>query len=413
MNAEDHAAQKARLKRRFPTVDDLHRRSRWRIPRFAYDFLDGGAGDDSGISRNRVAFDSIEVIPRYGVDVSKISTEVTIFGKKYASPLGIAPMGLPGLMWPGAEEYLAPAAQRAGIPYTLATPGSASIERAAELAPDVFWFQMYPVPSEGNTIIFDLAKRAKDAGAHVLVMTLDIPTPPKRPRDIKNGFTMPFRMSARPALQASLKPAWLMSLRKHGVPKRQVLAKYGLADARASDLPKGVVRSAFTWEVVAQMRDAWKGPLVVKGIMHPEDAAKAASLGVDGVQVSNHGGRQLDGAPASIDVLPAIVNEVGKNMTILLDSGIRSGLDVIRGLALGADACFTGRPFLFGLSALGPIGAEHVCDLFAEELKIAMGQIGITSLAEAGSVTLRHDTAFEFPDPLARTTASAIAKAAE
>jgi (S)-mandelate dehydrogenase len=390
-------AKAARLRRRFPTVDDLRRRARWRVPRFAFDFVDGGANDETCVERNIKAFRDVELLPRYCIDTKGASTEVELFGTRYAAPIGIAPMGSPGLMWPGAEHYLAHAAQRARIPYVLATPANAAIERIAEIAPDVFWFQLYRFPHNDHAITFDLVRRADAAGARVLVPTVDSAGKSKRPRDIRNGVAVPFPITFKTMWQVATSPAWALSLLKHGMPRTENLVPYAgpnptqVSTARTMQLRSG---GSHTWDELARLRERWKRAFVVKGILHPQDAERAVALGADGIIVSNHGGRHFDGAPASIDMLPAIVAAVGSRATVMIDSGIRGGLDVVRALALGAKAGFTGRPFVYGLAALGPAGATHVVDMFFDEIRTEFTHAGVRSAAEAAMITARHPGAW-------------------
>ncbi len=390
-------ARAARLRRRFPTIEDLRARARWRVPRFAFDFVDGGANDETCVARNIAAFRAVELLPRYCIETKGASTEVELFGARYAAPIGIAPMGSPGLMWPGAEEYLAQAAQRARIPYVLATPANASIERIAEIAPDVLWFQLYRFPHNDHAITFDLVRRADVAGARVLVPTVDSAGKSKRPRDIRNGVAVPFPITPRTVWQVATSPAWAMSLFRHGMPRTENLVPYAgpnpsqVSTARTMQLRSG---GSHTWDELARLRERWKRAFVVKGILHPQDAERAVALGADGIIVSNHGGRHFDGAPASIDVLPAIVAAVGSRATVMIDSGIRGGLDVVRALALGAKAGFTGRPFVYGLAALGPVGAAHVIDLFFDEIRTEFAHAGVRSVAEAAAITARHPGAW-------------------
>jgi (S)-mandelate dehydrogenase len=395
--AKANDAKAARFRRRFPTIDDLRRRARRRVPRFAFDFVDGGANDEVCVERNAMAFRAVELLPRYCIDTKGASTEVELFGTRYAAPIGIAPMGSPGLMWPGAEEYLAQAAQRARIPFVLATPANAAIERIAEIAPDVFWFQLYRFPHNDHAITFDLVRRADAAGARVLVPTVDSAGKSKRPRDIRNGVAVPFPITVKTAWQVATSPAWAWSLLKHGMPRTENLVPYAGPDptqvstARTMQLRSG---GSHTWDELARLRERWKRAFVVKGILHPKDAERAVSLGADGIVVSNHGGRHFDGAPASIDMLPAIVAAVGSRATVMIDSGIRGGLDVVRALALGAKAGFTGRPFVYGLAALGPIGAAHVVDMFFDEIRTEFIHTGIRSVAEAAAIAARHPGAW-------------------
>jgi L-lactate dehydrogenase (cytochrome) len=390
-------ARLARLRQRFPTIADLRRRARRRVPRFAFDFVDGGANDEVCIERNIAAFRAVELLPRYCIEMQGLSTEIELFGARYAAPLGIAPMGSPGLMWPGAEAYLARAAEQARIPFVLATPANASIEEIAAIAPDVFWFQLYRFPHNDHAITFDLVRRAEAAGARVLVPTVDSAGKSKRPRDIRNGVAVPFPITVKAALQVATSPAWALSLIKHGMPRTENLVPYAGPDptqvstARTMQLRSG---GSHTWDELKRLRERWPRAFVVKGILHPADAERAVALGADGIIVSNHGGRHFDGAPASIDVLPAIVAAVGSRTTVMIDSGIRGGLDVVRALALGAKAGFTGRPFVYGLAALGPIGASYVIDLFLDEVRTEFTHAGVRSAAEAATITARHPGAW-------------------
>jgi L-lactate dehydrogenase (cytochrome) len=385
------------LRRRFPTIESLRLRSRRRVPNFAFDFVDGAANDEECARRNEHAFAEIELLPRYCVDTDNISTGVELLGRHYSAPFGVAPMGSAGMMWPGAEIFLAREAQRRRVPYILATPANASIERIAEIAPDVFWFQLYRFPYDDHAITFDLLKRADAAGAHVLVPTIDSAGKSKRPRDIKNGVKVPFKIGPKTFFQVATSPAWAMALRKTGMLRTENIVPYTEGRATRDSTAQTMhvkARGSHTWDELARLRDRWKRAFVVKGVLHPEDAERLVSLGVDGLIVSNHGGRHFDGAPASVDMLPAIVAVADKRATVMIDSGIRSGLDILRALALGASAAFAGRPFLYGLGALGEPGARYVMDMFADELRTEMKHIGIQSLAAAREITVRHPGAW-------------------
>ena len=325
-----------------------------------------------------------------------MTTDTELFGRKYAAPIGVAPMGSAGLMWPGAEKMFAAEAQRQRIPYVLATPGNASIEEIAAIAPDVFWFQLYRFPYNDHAITYDLVRRADEAGAHVLVPTVDSAGKSKRPRDIRNGCRVPFPINPWTTYQVLTSPAWTMQLLRNGMPITANLVPYAPKASQNATAEVMQTRSggSHTWEELARLRDRWKRPFVVKGILHPEDAERAVALGADGIWVSNHGGRHFDGAPASVDVLPAIVSAVGSRATVVIDSGIRGGLDVVRALALGAKFCFTGRCFAYGLGALGSAGAPHVADLFLDEIKTELLHAGARSVAEAAQIKARHPNAW-------------------
>lgn len=389
------AAQLAALRRRFPAIGDLEKAARRRIPGFAYDFIQGGAGDESGLARNRAALGAIQLVPRYGLDVSHVDTSVELFGQGYAAPIGISPIGFDGIMWPGATELFARAAQHHRIPYLVGTLATQPIEKVAEWAPDVTWFQLYPLPADDHRLSFHLADRANAAGAKVLVATLDVPARTKRPRDLRNGFVMPFRLTPAKMVEMVAAPAWCLALARHGVPTFANIVRYSGAgrEAAAAFVQKNV-GGGFAWEAIARLRDRWPRAMMVKGVLHPQDADRAMALGLDGVIVSNHGGRQFDAAPASIDVLPEIVRAVGGRGTVILDSGITTGVDVMRALGCGAQAGFAGRAFMLGLAGIGDLGARHVAGAFIEEFATALAQSGVTSASDVGCVAMRHPDAW-------------------
>jgi (S)-mandelate dehydrogenase len=391
---------KSVLRQRFPTLSYLDRAARRRIPRFAYDFLDGGTGEHVGTLRNRAAFDAIEIVPRYGTP-APVSLQTELFGRRYNSPIGISPVGVDGLVWPGATQALAHAAAAAGIPYIVGTLASASIEQVAEICPGSVWFQLYGLPADDHLVTFDLVRRASAAGAHVLVATLDAPVRAKRPRDLRNGLVVPFRPSFSTIVQVLSSPWWASALLRNGTPTFPNIKRYAGTSATSAETAAFVqqhVRGTFSWEEVERLREAWPRALVLKGVQHPRDAETAISLGVDGVLVSNHGGRQSDAAPAAIDVLPAVASAIGSRATILFDSGIRSGLDAARALAFGAAGAFCGRAFLLGLAALGETGAVYVAEMLAEELRVAMAQHGATSFTALRQADIRHASGWSFPD---------------
>jgi len=391
--------QRAELHRRFPTTAYLRQHARSHVPSFAFEYMDGGAGGDGGIARNWNAFDAIELVPRYGVTTTLPAVDIELFGRRYSAPIGIAPMGGPSIVWPGADQYLAAAAQRARVPYVLGLVGGMMVEHAAEIAPDVLWFQLYRCFRNEHAIGFDLLRRAQAAGVHVLVLTADVPVRTTRPREVVAGITSPFQPDLRMFAAILRSPGYLQSLWKHGQPRFGNLKPYAGDTADVNEVAAFVRREmagAFTWEEIGRYRERWKAPLVVKGLLHPADAERCVSLGVDGIIISNHGGRQVEGLPPAIDVLPAIARAVGGRATVMVDSGIRSGLDVVRAVALGADAAFAGKAFLWGLGALGGEGPLHVIDLMIDEMRAAFGQIGARRPAQARSVVIRHPGALHF-----------------
>jgi (S)-mandelate dehydrogenase len=390
----------AQLHLHYPSIAYLRRRARHHIPRFAFEYADGGGGnDDAGIRRNWAALDAVELVPRYGVMPSLPPCEVELFGRLYSGPIGVAPMGGPAIIWPGGDLHLARAAQRARIPYTLSTAGGATIEEIARVAPDVFWFQLYRLAKDQHAIGLDLVRRAEAVDCRTLVLTLDVPVRTTRPREVATGIAGAFNVTPAILWQIARAPGWAFAVWKHGVPRFESLRSYVGANASLNDViafARREMRGAFTWDEVKMYRDRWKGTLVVKGIMHPQDAETAVALGVDGILVSNHGGRQVEALPAAIDALPAIVRQVGKRATVMMDSGVRSGSDVVRACALGAAAAFTGKAFLWGLGALGEAGPGHVIDLLIEETQAALGQLGAHGVAETRALTIRHPGALQF-----------------
>jgi (S)-mandelate dehydrogenase len=385
----------------FPTIYDLRRGAKWRLPHFAYEYGDGGAGDDTGIRHNWSALDAIEMVPRYGVMPELPPVNCELFGRKYTAPIGVAPMGSPIVVWPGADKLLAKAAQRAKVPYTLGVAGGATIEEIAQLAPDVLWLQMYRFAKNDHAIGFDLMRRADEAGVHVLMLTLDVPVRTVRSREVKVGMGGGgyFRPDWRMMLGMVKCPGWGMAMLANNLPRFANIQPYAGPGAGLNETIKFAreqMGGAFSWDEVKRYRDRWKKPLVLKGLLHPEDAEKAVALGADGIVVSNHGGRQIEALPAPIDCVPAIVKAVNKRATVLFDSGVRSGTDVARALALGADAAFAGKAFLWGLGALGSEGPGHVIDLLIDELRSALGQVGALSPAQARNVMVRHPGALHF-----------------
>jgi L-lactate dehydrogenase (cytochrome) len=308
-------------------------------------------------------------------------------------------MGGPSLVWPGADLLMAKAAQRARVPYTLSVAGGATIEQAAEAAPDVFWLQLYRFWYEDHKIGFDLVRRAQAAGAKVLALTLDVPVRTTRSRETYAGLAHEFRPNARMIYEMLIRPKWLMALLRNGFPRFATIADYAPKGSNTNEIiayARARMGGAFSWEEVARYRDKWKGPMVLKGLLHPADAEKAVALGIDGIWVSNHGGRQIEALVPSIDALPAIVAAVGKKATIVLDSGVRSGQDVMRALALGADAAFAGKSFLWAVGALGDEGPAQLIDLYIDELRASLGQIGATSPYEAREAKVLHPGKIEF-----------------
>ncbi len=383
----------------YPTTAWLRREAPRRVPRFSFEYGDTGAGNDIGIEHNWAAFDNIKIVPRYGVTNALPPVDVDLFGTLYSAPIGIAPMGGPALVWPGADLFMAKAAQRARVPYTLGVAGGATIEEVARVAPDVFWLQLYRFWKNDHAIGMDLVRRATAAGVKVLTLTLDVPVRTTRSRETYAGLASEFKPNARMISEMLVRPRWLLALLRNGFPRFATIGQYAPKGAGTNEVisfARSEMGGAFNWNEVARYRDAWKGPMTLKGILHPRDAEKAVSLGIDGIWVSNHGGRQIEALVPSIDAVPAIAAAVGKKATILVDSGIRSGQDVLRALCVGADAAFAGKSFLWAVAALGDEGPDQLVDLYIDELRSSLGQIGALSLAEAREATILHPGAIKF-----------------
>lgn len=385
--------------REFPTSLFFRNKAPHRVPRFAFEYGDTGAGDDVGIAHNWASLDGVKIVPRYGVTAVSPPVGVELFGTKYSAPVGIAPMGGPSIVWPGADLIMAKAAQAARVPYVLSVVGGATVEQAAEAAPDVAWFQIYRFAGDDHRMGFDLVRRAQAAGIKVLTLTVDTPVRTVRSRETYAGLGNEFRPNARMIAEMLVRPRWLMALLRNGYPRFASMQQYAGGKTRTNDIirfARGAMGGAFLWDEIARYRDAWKGPIALKGIMHPQDAEKALALGIDGIWVSNHGGRQIEALAPTIDVLPAIASVVGNKATILFDSGIRSGQDVMRALALGANAAFAGKSFLWAIAALGEEGPGQLIDLYINELRASLGQIGAQSPAEARAAKVQHPTRIAF-----------------
>ncbi|YBV94444.1 alpha-hydroxy-acid oxidizing protein (plasmid) [Phyllobacteriaceae bacterium JZ32] len=405
--AGSRTGKAARIASLAPTYEWLERRARRRIPKFAFDFVHGGTGTDWGVDENRRALDKVEIVPRYGV-IGSAETEIELFGRRYASPIGIAPTGMDALAWPGSSLCLARASAAANIPYITGTLANSSVEEVAAVAGPNTWLQLYGFPRDDHRVTFDLIERARVAGVSAIVATLDAPVRAKRPRDVRNRLVVPFRPNLRTVWEVATSPSWTFALLRHGMPGFGTMGRYvdgqpGLD--KVAGFVQRELKGTFTWEEIRRMRDVWKGALVVKGVLHPADAEAAVACGVDGILVSNHGGRQSDAAPAAISVLPAVAAAAGDRTTILFDSGIQSGLDAARAIALGAKAVFCGRAFLYALAALGDDGGIHVAEMLREEFAVAMAQSGAWSVGALPDTTVRQSDAFVFDRTAEKTPA--------
>ena len=374
------------LHRKYPAIADLKARARRRIPHFVWEYLDSATGIEATQRRNRSALEQVLLKPSilHGEFDPDLRTE--FLGKPYPLPIGIAPVGMSGRIWPGAEQMLARTAAAAQIPYTLSTVASQLPEDVGHHAGDQGWFQLYP-PRDPE-IRKDILSRAKASGFHTLVLTVDVPVASRRERQTRGGMTNPPKLTPRLAWQAAQCPAWLNGIRKTGMPRLRLMESYSdIKTALPSTQHIGyLLRTSPDWEYLTWLRDHWDGPLIVKGVTNPDDAARLADEGVDALWVSNHAGRQFDGCAATIDLLPSI--RAATTLPLIFDSGIEGGLDVLRAIALGADFVMLGRAFHYGLAALGEKGAAHVIDILRQDMISNMGQLGARNLAHLRQTTL-------------------------
>jgi (S)-mandelate dehydrogenase len=366
-------------------IADLRRMAQARLPRSVFDFFDGGAEEESTLAGNRAAFQRVRLLPRVLVDVHAVDTGVELFGVRMNLPMAVAPTGAISAGRNNADLMIARAARAAGSPYTLATPATNSIEEIADQAGGRLWFQLYLLKK--MDLRMQLVRRALAAGYEALLVTVDLAVAGKRERDLRNDFTAPFRPSWRNSRDVQLTPAWLLDMARHGIPEMRTLEGLVRATTRMTDVAASVGReldAAFAWDDLKALRDAWPGRLLLKGVVHPADAERAAAAGCDGIVVSNHGGRQLDGAVATLDALPEVVRAAGAKLTVLVDGGVRRGVDLLKARALGAQAVLTGRATLFGAMAGGEAGATRAIDILGGEFERAMSLCGVARAADIG-----------------------------
>jgi L-lactate dehydrogenase (cytochrome) len=370
-------------------IEDLRILHQQRTPRMFYDYVDSGSWTESTYRDNQDAFNRIKLKQRVMVDMSNRSLQTTMLGKPVSMPLGLAPVGLTGMQWVNGEVHAAKAAEQFGVPFCLSTMSICSIEEVAEDVSQPFWFQLYIM--RDREFIKKLILRAKAAGCSALVLTVDLQIMGQRHKDIKNGLSTPPRLTLPNLLNIATHPAWalrMLGAKRHnfgniighatGVEHLSTLAQWS-----SEQLDPTV-----TWDDVKWVQDIWQGPLIIKGVMTEEDAVLAANTGVEAIIVSNHGGRQLDGSPASLDALSAIARAVTGKTEIWMDGGIRSGQDVIKALALGATATFTGRAYQHGLGALGEVGVSRALEIISNELDLTMAFCGLRDVKDVSEKIL-------------------------
>ena len=374
---------KSEINYNYPSVADLRNRAKSKIPKFAFEYLDGGCYDDVNLKKNTERIRDIELKPKYLVDYKAPSLKTELFGHIYDAPFGISPIGLQGLMWPKSPEILAKAAFDHNIPFILSTVTTASIERIAEITEGKAWFQLYH-PAE-ESVTKDILKRAEVAECPVLIILADVPSFGYRPRDIRNGLSMPPKMTLTNIVNAIKRPHWLFQTIINGQPSFETLKPYMPNKLNLSQLAKfmdATFSGRLNEEKIKKIRDLWKGKLVLKGAESIQDVEMACQLGLDGVIVSNHGGRQVDVGQATIDSIKTIAPLYKDKITLMMDSGIRGGADVARVMSTGVDFSFMGRTFMYGVSALGKKGGNHTISMLKTQLTQIMEQLSCSRVTD-------------------------------
>lgn len=363
-------------------AQDARRRARRRQPRLIFDFVDGATGQEIAESENRGALQAIKLQSRVLIDVENLSLETDFLGQSYGRPFGVAPMGMCNLSWPGADAAFSEQAVRRNLPQCVSTASSTTMEHCYEDAGGNAWFQLYAGTDQSQTE--EMIARAEAAGYQNLIFTVDTPRLSRRNRDLKNGFQVPFRMGPKQLLDFALHPQWSISTLMAGPPKPMNFHTSKLGKS----FQRGDSRGGVDWDYLDQLRERWKGKLIVKGVMSAVDARNIKKAGADAIYVSNHGGRQLDSAPAAIAALPRIREAVGRSYPLMFDSGVRSGDDIVRALALGANFVMLGRPLLYALGAGGVAGLASYLDHLEEDVKAVMAQVGVTRISQIDSGVL-------------------------
>src|SRR5215207_7205371 len=378
----------------FPKLDDAHNifdlreMAKRRLPRWLFEFVDRGTEEEVALHNNREAFERNKLLPRMLVDVSGRKLDTTVFGKEHKMPIGIAPTGAAGMMWYRGELELARAAKASGIPFSLATGSITSMEQVAGEVGGTLWMQLYMWAD--RKLSHQVVRRASAAGFEALLVTVDGAVAGNREYNRRNGFSVPFKYNSRNTTDVLRHPRWMFGtlgryIANGGMPNRanfpdelkgKITTGYGGTKETRSD--------SLSWDDLKALRDIWPGKLLVKGLLHPDDAAKSLEYGADGIVVSNHGGRNCDAAPSPLEVLPHIVKAVGDRTTVLFDSGVRRGSDVVKALALGAKMVLIGRSTLYGTAAAGEAGAARALDIYRGEISRSMAQIACTKVSDIG-----------------------------
>ena len=361
------------------SIEDARKLAKKRVPRLMFDFVDGASGDEKLCEINSTALDQIRLEPKVLRNIENRNLKKNFLGIDFDYPFGFAPMGMCNLTWPGADKMLAEESVENNVPICVSMASSTSLEEMYKISQGHSWIQLYIYQDEN--FVIELLERAQKTGYKVAILTVDVPIQFRRAKDEKNGFTVPFKIGPKQFFDFATHPRWSLTSLLSGIPKPMnfVTSKSGNKFVRSES------RGATDWETLKRVRDAWKGKLIVKGVMSPDDAVKIKDAGADAIQVSNHGGRQLESATSSINALPLIRKVLGKEFPIIFDSGIRSGGDIVRSLAFGADYAMIGRPLMYGMGADGAKGLRRILNIIKEELSTTLGLVGLNDINDISS----------------------------
>ncbi len=369
------------------SIKDARELSRKRLPKLVFDFIDGASGDEKLAEINSIALDQIRLEPKVLRNVEKRSLKKKVLGYEFNFPFGFAPMGMTNLSWPGADSMLAAESARNNIPTCVSMASTTTLEKMYELSEGHSWMQLYIFQDEN--FVMELLERAKNTGYEVAILTVDVPVLSRRTRDDKNGFSYPFKIGPKQFFDFATHPTWSLSTLMSGIPKPM---NYVTSKSGDGVFKRKESRGSTDWNTLKRVRDKWKGKLIVKGVMSPDDAIKIKEAGADAIQVSNHGGRQLDSATAAINMLPLIRKSVGSNFPLIFDSGIRSGSDIVRALAFGADYAMIGRPVMYAMGADGKKGLRRIVEIIKEEVSTTLGLVGLNDINDVTSEIVIDNT---------------------
>ncbi len=362
------------------SIKDARELSRKRLPKLVFDFIDGASGDEKLAEINSRALDQIRLEPKVLRNVEKRSLKKKVLGYEFDFPFGFAPMGMTNLSWPGADSMLAAESARNNIPTCVSMASTTTLEKMYELSEGRSWMQLYIFQDEN--FVMELLDRAKNTGYEVAILTVDVPVLSRRTRDDKNGFSYPFKIGPKQFFDFATHPTWSLSTLLSGIPKPM---NYVTSKSGDGIFKRKESRGSTDWDTLKRVRDKWKGKLIIKGVMSPDDAKQIKEAGADAIQVSNHGGRQLDSATAAINMLPLIRKSVGNDFPLIFDSGIRSGSDIVRALAFGADYAMIGRPVMYAMGADGKKGLRRIVEIIKEEASTTLGLVGLNDINDVTS----------------------------